>query len=159
MNIIFASDLHYHGRHDLTWGVSMATKQKFSHHEADKAQFRSGGLRSYFEYRDLGIKDATDGDYVAHVIRAVEGDNATGQWHSHDCSFQMYYVLNGWIKFEYEGQGIHTARKGDCVLQPAGIRHREMEHSEDLELIEIVAPGEFETVSEESTEGTSDTTA
>lgn len=139
--------------------LSMASKQKFSHHEADKAEFRSGGLRSYFEYRDLGIKDATDGAYVAHVIRATKGDNATGQWHSHDCTFQMYYVMNGWIRFEYEGQGIHTARKGDCVLQPAGIRHREIEHSADLELIEIVAPGDFETHSEESADSTSDTTA
>ena len=137
----------------------MTKQQKFSHHEADKAAFRSGGLRSYFEYRDLGIEDATQGAYVAHVIRAVKGDNATGKWHRHECSFQMYYVLDGWITFEYEGQGIHTARKGDCVLQPAGIRHREMEHSEGLELIEIVAPADFETHEEESTESTSDVTA
>ena len=61
----------------------------------------------------------------------------------------------------FDGSSTNQApgRSSDCVLQPAGIRHREMEHSEDLELIEIVAPGEFETVSEESTEGTSDTTA
>lgn len=139
--------------------LSMAKKQKFSHHEADKAEFRSDGLRSYFEYRDLGVKDATHGTYVAHVIRALKGDNATGQWHSHECTFQMYYVLNGWLTFEYEGQGIHTARKGDCVLQPVGIRHREIEHSADLELIEIVAPGDFTTHSEESTESTSDSAA
>ena len=96
---------------------------------------------------------------MAHVIRAVKGDNAAGKWHRHECSFQMYYVLDGWITFEYEGQGIHTARKGDCVLQPAGIRHREMEHSEDLELIEIVAPADFETREEGSTESASDATA
>lgn len=134
----------------------MAGKQAFSHHEADKAQFRSGGLRSYFEYRDLGIKDATQGAYVAHVIRAIRGDNATGQWHRHECTFQMYYVLNGWARFEYEGHGVHLVEKGDCVLQPAGIRHREIEHSEDLELIEIVAPGDFETLSEASAESTAD---
>ena len=29
-----------------------------------------GGLRAFFEYRDLGIKDATKGKFVAHVIRA-----------------------------------------------------------------------------------------
>jgi hypothetical protein len=32
------------------------------------AHFESG-LRSFFEYRDLGIKAATDGRVVAHVIR------------------------------------------------------------------------------------------
>jgi hypothetical protein len=34
------------------------------------AKFARRGLRSYFEYRDLGIKRATRGKVVAHVIRA-----------------------------------------------------------------------------------------
>jgi len=123
----------------------MADKQRFSHHEAAKGEFHARGLRSYFEYRDLGINDATNGDYVAHVIRAREGDNATGKWHWHDCTFQMFYVIKGWARFEYEGEGVHVVREGDCVLQPAKIVHREIEHSEDLELLEIVAPADFAT--------------
>jgi hypothetical protein len=31
------------------------------------------------------------------------------------------------------------------VLQPPGIRHREVTHSDDLELIEIISPAEFPT--------------
>ena len=31
------------------------------------------GLRSFFEYRDLGIRQATGGEVVAHVIRAAAG--------------------------------------------------------------------------------------
>ncbi len=123
----------------------MTKEQKFNHSEGANAEFVPQGLRGYFEYRDLGIADATNGDVVAHVIRAKEGHNATGQWHVHDCKFQMYYVLKGWARFEYEGQGIKTVKEGDCVLQPAGIRHREIEHSEDLELIEIVSPADFGT--------------
>ncbi|MEH6403837.1 MAG: cupin domain-containing protein [Sneathiella sp.] len=123
----------------------MPSSQKFSHSIGETAQFEPRGLRGYFEYRDLGISDATNGDVVAHVIRAKEGHNATGEWHMHECQFQMYYVLKGWARFEYEGQGIKTVKKGDCVLQPAGIRHREIEHSEDLELIEIVSPADFST--------------
>ena len=122
----------------------MSEAQKFSHHEGDKSEFEQRGLRSYFEYRDLGIADASNGDVIAHVIRAKEGSNATGDWHVHDCNFQMYYVIKGWINFEYEGHGFKTAKAGDCVMQPAGIRHREMEHSEDLELIEIVSPADFQ---------------
>lgn len=120
-------------------------EQKFSHSVGAEASFRSDGLRRYFEYRDLGIQEATGGQVIAHVIRAREGDNATGQWHVHDCTFQMYYVLKGWARFEYEGQGVKTVRPGDCVLQPPGIRHREIEHSADFELIEIVLPGDFAT--------------
>ena len=122
----------------------MSEAQKFSHHEGDKSEFEQRGLRSYFEYRDLGIADASNGEVIAHVIRAKEGSNATGDWHVHDCNFQMYYVIKGWINYEYEGHGFKTAKAGDCVMQPAGIRHREMEHSEDLELIEIVSPADFQ---------------
>ena len=35
-----------------------------------------GGLRAFFEYRDLGVKAATGGSYIAHVIRAVPGRHA-----------------------------------------------------------------------------------
>jgi quercetin dioxygenase-like cupin family protein len=122
----------------------MTTPHEFVHHVAAESGFE-GGLRGYFEYRDLGIAGESAGDVVAHVIRAREGDNATGQWHRHLCTFQMYYVLRGWARFEYEGHGVHTVRPGDCVLQPPGIRHREIDHSEDFELIEIVAPADFRT--------------
>ena len=39
----------------------------------------SGGLRGFFEYRDLGISDATDGKVNAHVIRAITGLRRTNQ--------------------------------------------------------------------------------
>ena len=40
---------------------------------AKDAQF-DGGLRGFFEYRDLGMKPVTDGRIQAHVIRAKPGD-------------------------------------------------------------------------------------
>ena len=104
-----------------------------------------GGLRAFFEYRDLGIAAATGGSYVAHVIRAVPGRHAEPTWHVHDLDFQMVYILQGWVVFEYEGQGEVTLRPGTCVLQPPGIRHREVRHSDDLKLIEICSPAKFET--------------
>ena len=123
------------------------TDYKFSHHKARDHVFESRGLRSYFEYRDLGLTTATNGDFVAHVIRAVKDDNATGEWHRHDCSFQLVYVIRGWAEFEYEGEGIHRLEPGDCVFQRPEIRHREIRHSEDFEVLEIVAPADFKTVS------------
>ena len=104
-----------------------------------------GGLRSFFEYRDLGIKSATDGKFVAHVIRAVPGKHTDPQWHTHNLEFQMVYILKGWVKFEYEEEGEITLREGSSVLQPPGIKHREVSHSDDLELLEICSPAEFET--------------
>jgi len=111
---------------------------------AEGASFERG-LRSFFEYRDLGIKQATDGRAVAHVIRAAAGTAFSSQPHRHQTTFQLVYVLNGWIEFEYEGQGRVRLEAGSCVHQPPGIRHREVGHSEDVEMLEIVLPGDFKT--------------
>jgi quercetin dioxygenase-like cupin family protein len=128
----------------------------FSVAHADEGKFEGEGLRAFFEYRQLGIAEATKGKYGAHVIRAVPGRHAAGGWHTHDLDFQMVYVIRGWVVFEYEGPQNttreHILRAGSCVLQPAGIRHREVRHSDDLELIEITSPAEFATHKAEAPE-------
>ncbi|MFC3119308.1 cupin domain-containing protein [Jhaorihella thermophila] len=122
--------------------------QAFTVSHADDSPFVGEGLRAFFEYRDLGIRDATRGRFGAHVIRAVPGMESPGEWHSHDLDFQMVYVLKGWVVFEYEGQGEQLLRAGSCVLQPPGIIHREVRHSDDMELIEITSPAAFDTKGE-----------
>ena len=122
----------------------MTTPSRFAVSHARDARF-SRGLRAFFEYRDLGIAAATDGRVVAHVIRAADGADFSSQPHLHRTSFQLVYVLQGWITFEYEGQGTVRLEAGSCVHQPPGIRHRELGHSDDLELLEIVMPGDFAT--------------
>jgi mannose-6-phosphate isomerase-like protein (cupin superfamily) len=121
-------------------------KWAFVHHEENHATWASG-LRNIFEYRDLGVKAATNGDYVAHVIRRNKNENDDGiqSWHIHECEFQLVYVLNGWATFEYEGQGQRTIRKGDTVLQTPMIKHREVACSDDFEVLEIVSPANFKT--------------
>jgi len=119
---------------------------KFHASHRSGAKFVRRGLRNYFEYRDLGIKRATGGKVVAHVIRARRGKAPHGEWHRHDCKIQFVYVLKGWAVFEYEGVGKVTMRPGTCFYQPPNIRHREIRHSKDLELIEIVAPADFRTL-------------
>ncbi|MBT6273926.1 MAG: cupin domain-containing protein [Chromatiales bacterium] len=124
----------------------MSNDWGFVHNSGDAPTW-TPGLREIFEYRDLGIKAGTNGDYVAHIVRAngKEMEDGVQQWHIHDCTFQFVQVLNGWATFEYEGQGVHTIRKGDTILQPPKIRHRELSCSADFEVLEIVAPANFET--------------
>src|ERR1044072_3116563 len=106
-----------------------------------------GGLREISGYRDLGIKGGTKGHYVAHLIRhnGKKTKDEVQQWHVHDCTFQMVYVLNGWATFEYAGQGQRTIRKGDCINQLPGIPHRAIACSEAFEVLKIVAPADFKT--------------
>jgi mannose-6-phosphate isomerase-like protein (cupin superfamily) len=103
------------------------------------------GLRTYFAYRELGMAKATLGRVQAHVIRARTPLHET-VLHYHKTTFQLVYVLKGWIKFDYEGVGEVLLKAGSCVHQPPGIRHAELGHSRDLELLEIVLPADFETI-------------
>ena len=57
---------------------------------------------------------------MAHVIRAKPGAHAGFGWHKHNLDFQMYYVLRGWVTFDYEGVGEVTSEAGSCVHQPPG---------------------------------------
>src|SRR6185295_15766918 len=124
-------------------------KSRFAVSHKAGSKFARRGLRAYFEYRDLGIERATRGKVVAHVIRARPGKAPHGQWHRHDCKLQFVYVLKGSAVFEYEGVGRVTMKAGSCFYQPPGIRHREIRHSPDLQLIEFVSPAKFRTYSAE----------
>jgi quercetin dioxygenase-like cupin family protein len=126
----------------------MEHTMKFSVSHAETSEFKDDGLRPFFQYRDLGIRDATQGKVVAHVIRAKEGTSVISERHHHEVEFQFVYVLKGWIKFHYEGVGEVTLRPGTSVHQPPGIRHTELAHSPDLELIELVLPADFKTVND-----------
>ncbi len=107
--------------------------------------FKKDGLRPFFEYRPLGLKELTGGKVGAHVIRAVPGQHPDAPRHSHALEFQFVYVLKGWAIFEYEGYGQHKLVAGSTVYQPPGVKHKEIDHSDDLELIEITMPADFET--------------
>jgi mannose-6-phosphate isomerase-like protein (cupin superfamily) len=122
-------------------------RHKLSVRHHDEADFKAG-LRSHAVYRDLGIADATAGMAVAHVIRHMRPaeDGGAGEWHYHEVDFQMIYVLKGWITTEFEGLGAHTMREGTCWLQPPGIVHAVRGYSDDCELLEIVMPADFATV-------------
>ena len=125
----------------------MTTKPwKFVHNQAGDAKW-TPGLREIFDYRDLGVKEGSKGDYIAHIIKAngKKMKDEVQQWHVHDCDFQFVLVLNGTAQFEFEGEGVHTLRKGDAILQTPGIKHREISCSEDYEVLEIVAPADFKT--------------
>src|SRR5438309_8660891 len=94
-------------------GTTMSEPQQLF--RASLAQYAGWkpGLRSFMEYRDLGVERATHGKFRAHVIRIKKdaaGNHAlhTTGLHKHECDFQMFYVLRGWIRFVYRDHGEHT---------------------------------------------------
>ena len=117
-----------------------------SHHREE--DFKADGLRTYAQYRDLGIADATHGLAQAHVIRLIGPCNPAevSKLHFHDIEFQMVYVLKGWVKTYMEGQGETLMTTGSCWTQPPRIKHLIMDYSDDVELLEVILPAEFKTV-------------
>ncbi len=109
-------------------------------------------MRAYSAYRDLGIAPATGGLVQAHVIRMTKpfDEAEVAIPHYHDVEFQMVYVLKGWFKSDFEGEGVQTFRAGSCWIQPPRIKHTVRGYSDDCELLEIVLPAHFKTVTLES---------
>ena len=121
-------------------------KQTFTVSRLKEAAFKPG-FRSYFQDRDLGLRKATGGRFMAevHLACAPCPDGGSGR-HLHKVDFQFNYVLAGWMRVEIEGQGECTFHAGDSWLQPPEIEHNVVAFSDDLEVLEIVSPGDFQTV-------------
>jgi mannose-6-phosphate isomerase-like protein (cupin superfamily) len=117
-----------------------------SHHREE--DFKADGLRTYAQYRDLGIAEASHGLAQAHVIRLIGPCNPAevSKLHFHDVEFQMVYVLKGWVKTYMEGQGETLMKEGSAWTQPPRIKHLIMDYSDDVELLEVILPAEFKTV-------------
>ena len=103
------------------------------------------GRRHFFQYRDLGVTEATGGKMRAQVTSAKSAmDRATG-WHYHTCDMQFVYVLRGFVDLEFAGGRKTRFSVGDSVMIPGGLPHQETATSDDLELIEISVPAEMGT--------------
>lgn len=91
-------------------------------------------------YRDL-IPGRLGGAFVGSHIKITSGGPVPDRVHYHEIRFQIIFCRRGWVKVVYEDQGDpFILNEGDCVLQPPEIRHRVLESSENLEVIEIGSP-------------------
>lgn len=110
-----------------------------------RAATASGEGRAGMHYRDL-IPGRLGGRYIASHIRIEEGGPVADWVHYHRIAFQLICVRKGWVRVVYQDQGDpFVMYPGDMVLQPPGIRHRVLESSAGLEVIEITCPAEHET--------------
>jgi len=112
----------------------------------------SGIGRAGMRYRDL-IPDRWGGRFISSHITIPDGGPVPDYVHFHKIRFQMIFVKTGWVHLVYEDQGSpFVLHAGDCVLQPPEIRHRVLESSPGLEVIEIGCPAEHETIADWSME-------
>jgi len=122
-------------------------KQTFVASHLDEFSFKADGHRPYYDYRELGMVEATQGALRAHVLRANSPCKEGGVgWHKHILDVHFVYVLKGWQKMEFEGQGVVTMREGSAWIQPPSILHTVLEWSEDFEALEIMLPADYDTI-------------
>jgi quercetin dioxygenase-like cupin family protein len=108
--------------------------------------------RAGMHYRDL-VPDRLGGSMIASHIRVPDAGPVPDNVHYHVIGFQMIYCYRGWVRLVYEDQGEpFILAAGDCVLQPPQIRHRVLESSGGLEVIEIGCPAEHVTTLDHSME-------
>jgi len=101
--------------------------------------------RAGMRYRDL-IPGRQGGRFIASHIHIPDGGPVPDYVHFHRIRFQMIYCYKGWARLVYQDQGPpFVLNAGDCVLQPPMIRHRVLECSDNMEVIEIGCPARHET--------------
>ncbi|MGR3743046.1 MAG: cupin domain-containing protein [Pseudooceanicola nanhaiensis] len=110
---------------------------------ADQAPWIIG--RAGMQYRDL-IPDRLGGSIIASHIRIPDGGPVPDMVHYHKVGFQLIFCYRGWVDVVYEDQGGPLRlTAGDCFIQPPEIRHRVLEASDNVEVIEIGVPAEHVT--------------
>jgi quercetin dioxygenase-like cupin family protein/catechol 2,3-dioxygenase-like lactoylglutathione lyase family enzyme len=98
--------------------------------------------RAGMRYRDL-IPGRLGGSIIASHIRIPDAGPVPDMVHYHTVGFQLIFCYHGWVRLVYEDQGPpFDLKAGDCVIQPPQIRHRVLESSENLQVIEIGVPAE-----------------
>ena len=101
--------------------------------------------RAGMHYRDL-IPGRLGGSIIASHIRIPDAGPVPDMVHYHTVGFQLIFCYHGWVRLVYEDQGPpFILGAGDCVIQPPQIRHRVLEASENLQVVEIGVPAEHVT--------------
>jgi len=108
--------------------------------------------RAGMSYRDL-LPDRVGGHFIASHITIADGGPVPDYVHHHDIRFQVIHCVRGWVRLVYEDQGPpFVLEAGDTVLQPPHIRHRVLESSPGLEVLEVSSPAEHATMVEHDIE-------
>lgn len=111
---------------------------------ADQAPWIIG--RAGMHYRDL-IPTRLGGSIIASHIRIPDGGPVPDLVHYHKVGFQLIFCINGWVDVVYEDQGPPLRLSaGDCFIQPPEIRHRVLNASDGIEVIEVGVPADHITM-------------
>lgn len=151
--------------YDIIWGKDAALPERVQtldparrpviSHEDEEAW--EDGLREFFEYRDLGTLEPTDGRVYVHVIRTTGQpyEEGTG-WHYHSWA-QCFFVLDGHADLRVETGPRNALSAGDayCIGSGPTNRHFVDRATADYKLVELCVPGWKDATPVEAPKGSS----
>lgn len=117
--------------------------QRFVHSLAEEAVWKPWRLPG-FQARDTGVRAGTKGVATVVVARPSAGGRA-GAVASHDSDILFTFVLTGSCTLNGQGHGSYELTEGDAYVLPPELKTSLTDCSEDLTLLEVSLPGEFET--------------
>jgi hypothetical protein len=125
----------------------LGTPEMFTHLE----EYEYEGIPGFEEISEmcsLDIRDLTNGALGSHAFRMKpegEGQRQPSPWHFHHVEMHLSILLTGWVRLELEGVGEKLIEPGKLYLQPARIRHRELEMPAGTTGFEITMPARYKT--------------
>jgi mannose-6-phosphate isomerase-like protein (cupin superfamily) len=150
--VFFATDVEGSAHMSTTVQATEKPAMKLCHATLETAPFVPG-RRTFLQYRDLGVTDATHGAMRAQVMSAITGMTEPTGWHYHVCDGQFVYALQGWVDLEFETGELLRLKAGESLFIPGGMRHNEIRTSDDLEILEVCVPAAMGTVPCDRPEG------
>ena len=109
------------------------------------------GLRKAGLYADLGLAEATGGQFHGELIKinpdyaATQEEKQTTGMHRHQYDFQFNYVLAGDIDLVIEEEEKTTLRAGDTFFIPSRALHDETRVTDDFRVMQIYGPAKAQT--------------
>ena len=117
--------------------------QRFVRHEAAKAEWIPWRVEG-FEARDIGIASATGGLAGVQVARPVSQPQK--KFISHDADLLFMFILNGSSEFNCDQMDSKLLTAGDSIIVPNILKYSLSKCSEDMEILEVGLPAEFNTI-------------
>lgn len=115
-------------------------------HVDPKTAPKAEGRRAFFSYTDLGVTEATAGKMRAQLTTADVGMTESTGWHYHECEAQFVYCISGWVDLEFETGETVRVNAGESIFIPGGLKHNELQTSDDFQILEVSVPADMGTV-------------
>jgi mannose-6-phosphate isomerase-like protein (cupin superfamily) len=77
---------------------------------------KANSVNALFQYLEVGRLNS-------HILNVLQAENRTLDFHVHEKSDELFYVIEGAFKLEFE-EGLVCLKQGDMVIVPKGTRHR-----------------------------------